>query len=70
MLQGALRAKARMLGIFLGLAVLAFVWAAKDAGQPIWLVAIIGILGAVLLAFLIALVWFWLRFLSHFRGRN
>ncbi|HRK24604.1 MAG TPA: hypothetical protein PLQ11_06595 [Beijerinckiaceae bacterium] len=70
LLQGALRARARVLALFLGLAVVTFVWFAKDAGLPLWLVLAIGVLGAVLIAFLVALVWFWLRFLSHFRGRG
>lgn len=70
MLHGVVRAKARVLVFFLALAVLTFVWFAKSAGHPVWLVALIGILGAVLIGFAIALVWFWLRFLSHFRGRN
>ena len=70
MLQGTVRPRARALALVLGLGVVAFVWAAKDTGQPLWLVAVIGVLGAVLIGFLIALVWFWLRFLKSFRGRN
>lgn len=70
MLHGALKAKARATAVLMALAVGTFVWAARDAGQPLWLVLLIGFLGAILILFLIALVWFWLRFLSHFRGRS
>lgn len=70
MLEGAAKAKARFVAFGMAVAVGTFVWLAKDAGQPLWLVATIGVLGSVLIVFFIALVWFWLRFLSHFRGKN
>jgi apolipoprotein N-acyltransferase len=70
MLHGAIRAKARFVAFAMAIAVSTFVWLARDAGQPLWLVIVIGVLGAVLIAFFVALVWFWLRFLSHFRGRD
>ena len=65
----ALRAQARVTLIMIALAVLTFVFFAADAGRPAWLVAIIGLFGAILIAFFVALVWFWLRFFSHF-GRK
>jgi hypothetical protein len=69
MLEGAVRAKMRFIAFGMAVAVGSFVYAAKDAGQPMWLVVTIGVLGAVLIAFFVVLVWFWLRFLSHFRGK-
>lgn len=69
MVSSAIRAKARVVALFMALSVGTFVWFAADAGQPLWLVFIIGLFGAILIFFLIALVWFWLRFFSHF-GRN
>lgn len=67
LLQAGLRAKARLLALFLGLAVLTFVWMAKDQGAPVWLIALIGFFGALLIALFIAIIWFWLFFLDHFR---
>lgn len=64
MVSGAIRAKARSAAFFMAVAVGSFVYLAADSGVPLWLVVVIGILGAILIAFFIALVWFWLRFLS------
>ena len=64
-----LRAKARFVLIMIALAVVMFVYFAADAGRPVWLVALIGFFGAILIALFVALVWFWLRFFSHF-GRK
>lgn len=69
MLDGAVRAKMRFIAFGMAVAVGFFVYAARDAGQPMWLVVAIGALGAVLIVFFILLVWFWLRFLRHFRGK-
>lgn len=70
MLEGAVKAKARFVALAMALAVGTFAWLARDAGQPMWLVLVIGALGSVLIVFFVALVWFWLRFLSHFRGKD
>lgn len=67
---GAIRAKARFVAILLALAVGTFVYFAADADRPVWLVTLIGFLGAILIAFFVALVWFWLRFFSHFRRKS
>ena len=56
--------KSRIAAFFMAVAVGSFVYLAADSGVPLWLVVVIGILGAILIAFFIALVWFWLRFLS------
>lgn len=64
MVSGAVRAKARFVAFGMALAVGMFVYVAADSGVPLWLVTIIGVFGAILIAFFIALVWFWLRFLS------
>ena len=66
MVSGAIRAKARFVALAMALAVGMFVYAASDTGQPMWLIVLIGVLGSVLIGFFIALVWFWLRFFSHF----
>ena len=63
-IAGAVRAKARFVAVAMALAVGVFVYAAADSGVPLWLVTVIGVFGAILIAFFIALVWFWLRFLS------
>jgi len=65
MVLGAIRARARLVAVLMALSVGTFVYLVADAGRPIWLVALIGIFGVVLIAFFIALVWFWLRFFSH-----
>lgn len=70
MVQGAIRAKARFVAFGMAVAVGTFVYMAADAGRPTWLVALIGVLGAVLILFFVALVWFWLRFFSHFGRKN
>ncbi|MCA0425747.1 MAG: hypothetical protein LCH61_20970 [Proteobacteria bacterium] len=70
LVSGAVRAKARFVAVGMALAVGAFVYAAADSGVPFWLVALIGVLGAVLIVFFVALVWFWLRFLSPSARRN
>ena len=70
MVAGAIRAKARVVALAMALAVGCFVWAAADSGQPMWLIVVIGGLGVVLIGFFVALVWFWLRFFSHFGRKN
>lgn len=70
MLARAVRAKVRSVAFFMAIAVAAFVWMAKDAGQPLWLVVVIAVLGTVLILLFVALAWFWLRFLSHFKGKS
>jgi len=70
MVMGAIRAKARFVAFVMAMAVGTFVWFAVDAGQPLWLVFIIGLFGAILIFFFVALVWFWLRFFSHFGRKN
>ena len=67
LLQKGLRAKRRFVAIMLGLATVTFVWIARDQGAPLWLVALIGFFGAVLICLFIALIWFWMFFLDHFR---
>ena len=70
MVAGAFRAKARIAAIVMALSVGAFVYAASDTGQPMWLIVLIGFFGTVLIGLFIALVWFWLRFISHFGRKN
>lgn len=70
MVSAAVRAKARFVAVGTALAVGSFVYVAADTGQPMWLIVVIGVLGAVLVWFLIAMVWFWLRFFSHFGRKN
>ena len=62
-----IRAKARVAALLMAAAVGTFVYFVADAGRPLWLVLTIGVFGAILIAFFIALVWFWLNF---FKGRD
>lgn len=66
----ALRAKLRLVFVFMALAVAAFVIAAADAGRPAWLVALIGFFGVILIAMFIALAWFWLHVFRAMGRRN
>lgn len=68
--QGPLRARVRAIIGLLAVSVLVFVWLAEGAGHPVWLLSLIGLFGAILLAFAIALVWFWLRFPLHIKSKT
>ncbi len=57
----AIRTRARWVVVPLAIGLVWFVSFAAEAGKPVWLALVIGVFGAILIGFLIALVWFWLH---------
>lgn len=57
----ALKAKARLLVVLMAIAFATFVAFAVDASRPLWLVAMIGFFGVILIGLFVALVAFWLH---------